>query len=301
MEDDIDAPSQLKAMIESERRMREMLEPPPGVKAMMESERRMREMLEPPPGVKAMMESERRLREMLEPPPGVKAMMESERRMREMLELPLGVKAMMEVERRMRESLGEPLINRLATVAESLTSVACNINPDGSIVGENVAFNIGDYQSVIESCVERTTPSTRVSLEMRINAILDDAASQHPVLAKIIIFILLPIIINIYTSKYFTESTVTNHNFLVKQIKKEVQKKPYDRALINQFRFVSSNTLNVRSKDSTKSKIIGNLYLGDIVQIVEKKKNWSLVKHTDKDAEVIISGWVFTRYIQKFD
>ena len=301
MEDDLDPKAQLKKVLDTERKMRAMFEPSSAVKALMESERKMRAMFEPSSAVKAFMESERKMRAMFEPSSAVKALMESERKMRAMFEPSSAVKAFMESERKMRESIGEPFINRLATVAQSLTPIEFNINPDGSIVGQEASFKISDLQSAIASCINKSSASTSVSFEIRLNDVLDNVVKQHPILAKIIIFILLPIIINIYTSIYFTESTGTNHSLLIKQIKKEVQQQPIDPDLFKQFRFVSSPSLNVRSEETKKSRLVGQLYLGDVVKIVNKKKNWTLVEYSDTSGETIIRGWVFTRYLKKFN
>ena len=88
---------------------------------------------------------------------------------------------------------------------------------------------------------------------------------------------------------------------VVKKIEKISNELPVDIKLtIRQYRFVSVNVLNVRMKPSQQSQLIGKLYLGDIVTIVRKKKNWTLVEFIDVENEISITGWVFTRYIKKF-
>jgi len=300
MGEDLDHKAQFKKVLDTEGKMREMIEPSSAMKALMDAERKMLAMIEPSSAVKAFMDTERKMREMIEPSSAMKALMDAERKMLAVIEPSSAVKAFMESERKMRESFGEPFINRLATAAQSLIPIEFNINPDGSIVGHEASFKISDLQSAIASCINKSSVSTSVSLEIRLNDLLDNVVKQHPILAKIIIIILLPIIINIYTAKYFTEPTVTNHSLQIKQIKKEVQQKPIDRDLIKQFRFVSSSSLNVRSKNNRKSRLVGQLYFGDAVIIVDKMKNWSLVEYSDDSGEIVIRGWVFTRYLKKF-
>ncbi|CAA6812032.1 MAG: Unknown protein [uncultured Sulfurovum sp.] len=65
------------------------------------------------------------------------------------------------------------------------------------------------------------------------------------------------------------------------------------------YRFTTAEILNVRSKPSTtKSDIIGQLKMGSIVEIIDKKRNW--IKVLYKQGDVSIKGWVFTRYTRKF-
>ena len=290
----------MKAILDSGRKMRVLLEPSPAMKAILDSESRMRALLEPSPVMKAMLDSESRIHALLEPSPAMKAILDSGRKMRVLLEPSPVMKAMLDSDRRMSESIGGALINRLVVAAESFANVDCNINPDGSIVGEGFLSNFSEVKNVIESCIDRTFEGKSLSTEIRINNFIDNAARHNPIIAKIIIFILLPIIINIITTKFFTE-TKSKNNPLIQQIKQEVRIINNDSNILNQLRFVSSSSLNVRSGNSTKKRIIGKLYFGDVVKIVEKKKNWSLVQYRDDSDEIIIIGWVFTRYIKKFN
>ena len=57
--------------------------------------------------------------------------------------------------------------------------------------------------------------------------------------------------------------------------------------------------LNARKEKSTKSKIISHLSFGEVVEIIQKDKNWCLVRKYDNDNEIIIQGWVFTRYLSR--
>ena len=63
------------------------------------------------------------------------------------------------------------------------------------------------------------------------------------------------------------------------------------------YRIVTANVLNVRKSSSTKSKVIAFTFFGEVVEIVNKKRNWCLIKRYDSESETYIQGWVFTRYL----
>lgn len=69
---------------------------------------------------------------------------------------------------------------------------------------------------------------------------------------------------------------------------------------ISHLRFVNVNNLNIRNISSAtkKAKILGQLNLGDVIKIIDKKKNWTKIYFENEN--VTIKGWVFTRYISKF-
>ena len=91
-----------------------------------------------------------------------------------------------------------------------------------------------------------------------------------------------------------------------KSIKKEVSKelsttKEADKNyLLNTYRFVNCESLNVRTSKTMKSASIYKLPQGAIVRIISKQKNWTKIEYKNEDETVIIIGWVNTRYISRF-
>ncbi|MDY0409034.1 SH3 domain-containing protein [Paracerasibacillus soli] len=84
----------------------------------------------------------------------------------------------------------------------------------------------------------------------------------------------------------------------VKWIKDEL-KKDVSNQITNNFRVVSKNNLVVREGKSKDSRISGTLNAGYVVQIVEKRKNWTYVIYSDYENQQIVEGWVFTRYLEQ--
>uniref|UniRef100_UPI00403EFAE3 SH3 domain-containing protein n=1 Tax=Candidatus Enterococcus willemsii TaxID=1857215 RepID=UPI00403EFAE3 len=52
------------------------------------------------------------------------------------------------------------------------------------------------------------------------------------------------------------------------------------------------------SSNRRDSQIIGQLYLGDEVQILQKKRNWIKIKWTDEENSESMVGWTFNRYLR---
>lgn len=47
------------------------------------------------------------------------------------------------------------------------------------------------------------------------------------------------------------------------------------------------------------SRIAGTLDTGYVVQIIEKKRNWTYVLYSDPSEGVVIEGWTNTKYLKK--
>ncbi len=89
---------------------------------------------------------------------------------------------------------------------------------------------------------------------------------------------------------------------IVKLYKKDVKTTTasIDYEALKQFRFVILPGLKVRASGRMKAHIVAEAKLGQIVTIVRKERNWSLVKYIDRDTQEYVSGWVLTRYIEVF-
>ena len=64
-------------------------------------------------------------------------------------------------------------------------------------------------------------------------------------------------------------------------------------------RFIAGNNVRLRSESSTRSEVLDELVLGQIVTVLSKSRNWIEVKYEYEDGDAV-SGWVFTRYTAKF-
>jgi uncharacterized protein YgiM (DUF1202 family) len=119
---------------------------------------------------------------------------------------------------------------------------------------------------------------------------------------SIIINFILGLMVSIIFT-YFVQPIINHFDFNKLQINKilipEIKRALKPNKLSN-YRVVSvMSYLNVRTKPSLKSKVIFHLTSGDLVEIINKQKNWTLIKKYDSEYETIIQGWVNTRYLLK--
>lgn len=66
------------------------------------------------------------------------------------------------------------------------------------------------------------------------------------------------------------------------------------------FRFVSQKYLNVYVKPNQKSEIVDELTFGQTILLIQKDRNWSKINFRNELGE-IAEGWVFSRYLKKFN
>lgn len=85
-----------------------------------------------------------------------------------------------------------------------------------------------------------------------------------------------------------------------KFVQKEIPKNVDDKNVLKNLRFVNNFFLDVRIINYERSKLLWTLRLGDVVRVMQKKKNWTLIQWKDDENDLMITGWVFTRYLKKF-
>jgi ribosomal protein S17E len=85
-----------------------------------------------------------------------------------------------------------------------------------------------------------------------------------------------------------------------KTIKQDVKSLSIDRSLLKNLRFVNVEVLKVRAGKSVRSMIIDRLKLGQTLEVLSKNKDWAYVRYQNCDDE-ILEGWVYKKYIQKFE
>lgn len=71
--------------------------------------------------------------------------------------------------------------------------------------------------------------------------------------------------------------------------------------LLVAYRYVSAKVLIVRQNAGARSPEVERLSFGKAVKLLKKEKNFALVLWTDKESGFEIQGWVFARYLDKFN
>jgi len=71
--------------------------------------------------------------------------------------------------------------------------------------------------------------------------------------------------------------------------------------LLLEYRYVSAQTLIVRQNPRARSPELTRLEFGKPVKLVKKERDFALVIWSDNEAGIEIQGWVFARYLGKFN
>ena len=97
------------------------------------------------------------------------------------------------------------------------------------------------------------------------------------------------------------EDLYRNDTDKIRIIQKSPSKITHTKIDTSHLRFITAkNGLHVRSNPSSrKSKIKDTIYLGKIVEVLDKRKNWIKISYKKDDKR--IKGWVFTRYTKRFN
>lgn len=128
-------------------------------------------------------------------------------------------------------------------------------------------------------------------------------SQKNPIIVQFLYLFLFPIILNLLSSLAYDNaikpliSTRVHEKAVIKTIANDIKAQVPFQGIRTNIRIVTANTLNVRIDMSTKKQIIGKLSFGDIVEVVDKRRNWCLVKKYYSESDTYIQGWVFTRYL----
>lgn len=179
--------------------------------------------------------------------------------------------------------------------------------------GSITPFSTMDVQNIVNNISERVLSQQTWNTAESVNAIISEiSALKNPSLEKFMAWIFFPIlvatifsIINPISDFYIKEilgSSVnkSDERKVAREIRRQAPQVVGATAVLNSYRFVSKNTLIVHTNASAKSTTLGHLRFGQAVMLIEKRDAWSLVAWTTDDEQVVLRGWVFSRYLSKF-
>lgn len=121
--------------------------------------------------------------------------------------------------------------------------------------------------------------------------------------AIIIVFLyaIWPMFINIASSLItpHVERIINGSKLSTDQIR-VIKKLPASQGIdIENLRFVTRNNVKLRAKASTKSEVLDELVVGQVVTVLSKQKNWAEVVYRYDDGQAL-HGWILMTYTAKF-
>ncbi|MBM4066768.1 MAG: SH3 domain-containing protein [Planctomycetes bacterium] len=181
------------------------------------------------------------------------------------------------------------------------------VDGNGTISVATESISKEALQDIVNQVTESAFEHAGNKLDIAVSKIVYEIQSlKDPFIQKILTWFIFPIIVGIILSivkpisdYYLRQSFTIDKRVANKEINRRIQVVAKDKSYLASFRFVTEDTLDVRKKGNRKSKIVGYLYFGQVVEIIEKGRRWTLVKWTDAQG-VTIQGWVYTRYLQRF-
>lgn len=146
----------------------------------------------------------------------------------------------------------------------------------------------------IEDLVEKLGNAFQASSNSKDKSVF--ATYIFPIILAAIVVILDPIA-DFYIKKTLEQVNKTTQKTVETSAKVLVP----DRSVLDGYRYVSAQSLQVRSNAKIQSRAIGNLTFGQAVLVIEKNKSWALVEWKDSENNLQLQGWVLARYISKFN
>jgi phenylpyruvate tautomerase PptA (4-oxalocrotonate tautomerase family) len=179
-------------------------------------------------------------------------------------------------------------------------------------VDRNTAAASADLQEVhaavteaISAALSRPEQNIQVLLEdlnREINSIKSEATRSfvatyvYPLILAIIFAL-----INPATDFYVKRKLEGNDRALKKEIKEVAAMAAASSSDLTGLRFVSCGHLEVHLNPKAKSPVISHFGFGQTVALIERRGAWSLVIWRAPDASSQIHGWVYSRYLSKFN
>lgn len=182
------------------------------------------------------------------------------------------------------------------------------VNDDGYISVASRQIAVQELHDLSQQIIGDASLGNSASLEDSINNLISEIRVQKdPLIQKILIWLLYPIIVGVILS---IVNPISEHyvSLYLKYDKKLQEKKLKNMAknvvsdvdALRSIRYVAADRLNVRAAPSQKSESMAILKFGYAVIVLERKKDWTLVEWRDIENNTSTQGWVFSRYLKKF-
>lgn len=193
----------------------------------------------------------------------------------------------------------EKIFEKYNITSENIKDEKIEIRDDGTVKYEDEVISINqDEQKIIEKLN---------TIEKELSDINGKIPSKDKKIVIIFRWLLeyffMPLLVTLIAIpaqvKYEIKTTFNDYveNNQLEEKTKDEQQKLYAESYVQ----VNATELNVREKPSSEAKLIGKLYRYQCVRIIEKVSHWTKVEYINKKEEISIKGWVYTRYLLRFD
>ena len=181
------------------------------------------------------------------------------------------------------------------------------VDADGQVVVDSTLVTQEKVQELAQQVIRNSIEAGAHQFEEYIDTLINEIRSlKDPVLQRILAWLIYPLIVGLVLSvvspiaDYYVKEKITGgeRRQVVKDVSRAITGAINDRVYLNSFRVVTATSLNVRKLGANHSDVVGKLYLGDVVEVIEKDRKWSLIIWQDSENDASVRGWVFSRYLK---
>lgn len=172
---------------------------------------------------------------------------------------------------------------------------------ESELTSTDVTIELNDVE-VEESLVELKQVSS-ISDEASFLAWYDSKKPSIQLLITLVLNYWLSVFVNLSMPLYEDWGYIfqqENSRTAVKSVVREASKE-FDLQYLEDYRFVIATSLHVRASASINSEVLDSLSNGKVVRFISKSKRWVKVEYLCPDTGDEQVGWVFARYLAKFE
>ncbi|MFK3936767.1 SH3 domain-containing protein [Alkalihalobacillus sp. NPDC078783] len=211
------------------------------------------------------------------------------------------------------ESIREKSINissvDISSITEKLNVISfeeISVEEDGTINYQNEWFTREEVQEIVnkainDSCLLLQQESKDINV-----VIAEIQKHKQPLYQQILLNLICGVILFLATplmqtvQDSITTIMIENKTKIIKLIKEEYQSLKLEVSEQNHIRLVKTESMFVRITNKKNAQPVGKVNFGMVVQVLYKNKNWSLIEYENENEE-IVTGWVYTRYLEKLN
>jgi len=178
---------------------------------------------------------------------------------------------------------------------------------DGQVTIGSTLVTQEQVQEIAQRVISNSIKTKTHQFEQYIDSLITEIRSlKDPALQRILAWLIYPLIVGLVLSvvnpvtDFYIKETLNGgeKRQVVKDVTQAITSTISNNAYLSSFRVVTTTSINVRKLGSNKSDVVGKLYLGDVVEVLEKGRNWSLISWQDGESDALVRGWVFSRYLK---
>ncbi|WP_089729338.1 SH3 domain-containing protein [Candidatus Thiosymbion oneisti] len=181
-----------------------------------------------------------------------------------------------------------------------------NFSIDVDVAG-NVSIDGEEISAAEISAAASSFQAAQESVREFLQSLITWLGQLTPRLRQAILFLVLPYVISIVANlttpiyqEWWREYVATDARVAKKKIIRDAHEL-YDSEELADYRFVYATRLHIRASGSMHAEIIGSLVLGKTVRVIKRVKRWTEVEFLRDDTGETCTGWVYSRYLRKFE